>query len=88
MVFYLIFFVLYFLNFTSQITLIALVEFCFGLICSFFKKEKKRKRKKRNLSLYQNKIYMATNLNMPTNELPQNIDVFTIFLASYTSLVM
>ena len=44
--------------------------------------------KKRNLSLYQNKIYMATNLNVPTNDLLLNKDVFTMFLASYISLVM
>ena len=31
---------------------------------------------------------MAMNLNMPTNGLPLNKDVFTMFLASYTSLVM
>ena len=81
MVFLFNFFVLYFLNFLSQITLIALVEFWFGLICSFLFKN-------RNLSLYQNKIYMATNLNVPINGLPLNRDVFTIFLVSYTSLVM
>ena len=28
------------------------------------------------------------NLNVPTNGLPLNRDVFTMFLASYTSLVM
>ena len=31
---------------------------------------------------------MATNLNVPTNGLSLNRDIFTIFLASYTSLVM
>ena len=82
MVFLFNFFVLYFLNFISQITLVTLVEFWFGLLCSFFLK------KNRNLSLYQNKIYMATNLNEPTNGLPLNRDVFTMFLNSYTSLVM
>ena len=40
---------------------IALVEFWFELIFSFFGN--------RNLSLYQNTIYMAMNLNMPTNYL-------------------
>ena len=45
-------------------------------------------KKNRNLSLYQNKIYMATNLNVSTNGLPLNIDVITMFLTSYTSLVM
>ena len=54
------FFVLYFLNFPSQITLIALVEFWFGLICRFLKKNKNK-----NLSLY-----ITTNLNVPTNGLP------------------
>ena len=46
------------------------------------------KKKFRNLSLYQNKIYMATNLNVPTNGLPLNINVITMFLTSYVSLVM
>ena len=40
------------------------------------------------MSLYQNKIYMVMNLNVHTNGLPLNRDVFTMFLASYTSLVM
>ena len=31
---------------------------------------------------------MATNLNVLTNGLPLNRDVFTMFLASYTSLVV
>ena len=78
MVFLFNFFVLYFLNFPSQITLISLVEFWFRLIHSFFFFFK----------LYQNKIYLATNLNVPTNDLPPNRDVFTMFLASYISLVM
>ena len=46
------------------------------------------KKKSRNLSLYLNKIYMTTNLNVSTNGLPLNIDVITMFLTSYTSLVM
>ena len=79
MVFLFNFFVLYFLNFPSQITLIALVKFWFGLICSFFIFFYF---KNRNLSLY-----MAMNLNVPTNGLSPNKDVFTRFLASYTSLI-
>ena len=46
------------------------------------------KKKFKNLSSYQNKIYMTTNLNVPTNELSLNIDVITMFLTSYVSLVM
>ena len=38
----------------------GLIEFWFGLILGFFLRN-------RNLNLYQNKIYMITNSNVPTN---------------------
>ena len=54
MVFLFNFFVLYFLNFPSQITFIAFVEFWFGLLCSFFFFFLKKKNK-RNFSFIKTK---------------------------------